>query len=583
MKEDLQKILNKVWGHSCFRDGQKDVIDSVLSKNDTLAIMPTGAGKSLCYQLPALVFEGLTVVISPLISLMKDQVHSLQQLGVEATFLNSSLSRAEQEQIEKDLFFGHYKILYISPERAKSFTLIELLKELEISLIVVDEAHCISEWGHDFRPEYAQLKTFREYFPNVSVAAFTATAGPTIKDDIIKSLEMSDPHIYVSSFNRSNIHYKLKPKVSKKEDFLEIAHMLKRDFKEQSGIIYCLSRKKTEEVSKYLKQKGLKSFIYHAGLSNNEKQRVQKHFFEDKSVIVVATIAFGMGIDRADIRFVIHVDMPKSLEGYYQETGRAGRDGKESFAILYYGKQERVMYSKMNNKTRPSKAKRILFEQKMNSMIALCETTSCRRKIILNYFSDNSKVSCNACDNCMDKSLNRVDVSDAAILILKEIHQATKKETREEVYNKFVVQNKNIDYILNELLALDMLGLNLKNELFIKHNALKLLDGFEKVYIGENFKVKAKRSSRLKVSTEDTINIASLSDDEAFEYLKEFRKKLAKKKRTRPYKVFPDQTLYEMILHRPSTMASLSSLYGVGPKKLKKFGPDFLAILNQLQ
>ena len=246
MKEDLQKILNKVWGHSCFRDGQKDVIDSVLSKNDTLAIMPTGAGKSLCYQLPALVFEGLTVVISPLISLMKDQVHSLQQLGVEATFLNSSLSRAEQEQIEKDLFFGHYKILYISPERAKSFTLIELLKELEISLIVVDEAHCISEWGHDFRPEYAQLKTFREYFPNVSVAAFTATAGPTIKDDIIKSLEMSDPHIYVSSFNRSNIHYKLKPKVSKKEDFLEIAHMLKRDFKEQSGIIYCLSRKKTD-------------------------------------------------------------------------------------------------------------------------------------------------------------------------------------------------------------------------------------------------------------------------------------------------------------------------------------------------
>ncbi len=587
--ETIQGTLKKFFGYDQFRLKQEEIINNVLSGSDTFVLMPTGGGKSLCYQLPALRFSGITVVVSPLIALMKDQVDALKANGIKAAVLNSTLSNQEQQQIIYDLKNGNYKILYLSPERlfTASNPFINILKELNVSLFAVDEAHCISHWGHDFRAEYLQLGQLKNHFPKVPVVALTASADGITQKDIISKLNLNNPNIYISSFNRPNIHYYIEPKRKYKTSLI---NYLKKH-KDDSGIIYCLSRKSTEELSEELNQEGFNTLAYHAGMDSKQRSITQEKFQKDEIKIIVATIAFGMGIDKSNVRFVIHADLPKNIESYYQETGRAGRDGLQSDAILYYTYADAIKlksFVEVDN----NQAQSAIMLAKLEQMVGFCEEETCRRQYLLNYFGEQSDDYCGTCDFC----LSGVEEFDGTLLAQKALSAVSRLGERYGA--NFVIdflrgsKGEKINQTMRELKTYGI-GNDVSTDDWKQYFKYLLRQGFlhkeDEQYgvlklnakswelLKGNSKIKFRKlKNRREAEKESVIYDATL-----LQLLKSLRQEFALKENVPAYIVFSDNTLVELATYFPQTETEITQISGMGEFKVKKYGAAFLNCLKE--
>lgn len=590
-----KKILKEKFGYSDFRLKQKEIIESVLSGNDTLAIMPTGGGKSMCYQLPALCLDGVTLVVSPLISLMQDQVLGLKDYGVSAGYLNSAQTSDERDEVLNRIQAGTIKLLYVAPERILSESLLQSIEGLKVSLIAIDEAHCVSQWGHEFRSDYRRLHILKDKFPQATTVALTATADEKTRQDIVEQLHLNHPKEFLSSFDRPNIRYS----ILERENEIKQLHKFIQEFHAgDTGIVYCLSRKKVERVTESLCDLGYKAFAYHAGLSGRERQNTQILFDREDQVIIVATIAFGMGIDRPDVRFVAHLDLPKSIEGYYQETGRAGRDGLPANAWMIYGLADVVKLSSMIEMTEAQEAYKRISRQKLNSMLALCEATECRRQILLKYFGEVATKPCGNCDVCLEPaelkdasveaqkllsaiyrtgqffgSAHVIDVlrgSQSEKIIDKNHHNLSVygigKETSKSEWNRIVRQLLNQGYI------------KIKNweyrNLVLTEKARPLLRGEESFFIRKRALVSSAKSKRKTIPTKD---FAAHGREDLFEDLRLLRLELAKESGLPPYMVFSDKTLHDMCSLLPENKDQMMMVHGVGESKWQKYGHEFLA------
>ncbi len=583
-------ILQDTFGYPSFRGSQAEVIDHVLSNRDALVLMPTGGGKSLCYQVPALVFEGLSIVVSPLIALMQNQVMALQQLGIEAAAINSSQTPEERQAVFEGLNSKRIKLLYVAPERLFADGFIDLLKKLDISLFAIDEAHCVSQWGHDFRPEYLRLSVLHEIFPNVPRIALTATAdGPTQKD-IVERLKLEYGKIFKASFDRPNIQYQI---TAKNNAFSQLENFISFNHKSDSGIVYCMSRKKVENICDKLVAKGFKALPYHAGLPSEVRERNQEQFIKDDAVIMVATIAFGMGIDKPDVRFVAHLDLPKNLEAYYQETGRAGRDGLPATAWLTYGQQDIAKIRNLINGNQPA-AQLKIEQQKFNALLGYCESLTCRRQILLKYFEETSEP-CGNCDNCQT-SPETIDSTEPARMALSAIYRtgqifgsghiidvlmgAETEKVTSNGHSNLSVFGKGKDKskyewqsLFRQLIAKDYIFQDLEN-----YNSLKLTENCRDLLKGNETLISRKSAPKAKTraATRSELVFKNDTDKSLFEKLKQVRLELAKDANIPPYVIFHDKTLIEMVFQRPSSIEELSSIQGVGSSKRAKYGDIFL-------
>jgi ATP-dependent DNA helicase RecQ len=594
-----KELLRRYFGYSEFRQLQQDIILDVLKGNDVLVLMPTGGGKSLCYQYPSLLFKGLTIVVSPLISLMKNQVDGLRSNGIPAEYLNSSLNSEEIKKIKSALLQNKIRLLYIAPERLAIPAFLSFLKGLEISLFAIDEAHCISEWGHDFRPEYRQLKLIGASFPDVPIIALTATATMKVREDIVNQLELKDARKYIASFNRENLVYYVKPK---QDAFSQIVEFLKTKPRE-SGIIYCYSRKNVDALTENLKYAGFRALPYHAGLSPDVRSKNQEKFIKDDVEILVATIAFGMGIDKPNIRFVIHHDLPKNLEAYYQETGRAGRDGLRSDCVLFYSYGDRQKIEYFINQMTNEKEKQIA-HNKLMDIINFCETTVCRRKLLLGYFGEDYKENkCSGCDNCLTPK-EEIEATGEILTILSCVRELDEKfginycidvltasKSTRLVQNGHTVlrsygSGKNVPKkmwhgFIRELLHRDYL--NLEGEypvLKLCQKGRELLSGSkgnvptEKIFL-------AKPQAIEKSATRPDMMEQDADDRGLFEALRTLRKTLADAENYPPYMIFNDSSLKQMAAKRPCTPEDFRKITGVGDKKLESYGGIFISEIKR--
>ncbi len=589
--ETIPNLLKKYWGYSCFLPHQQEIIGSVLDGRDTLAVMATGGGKSLCYQLPALYLGGLTIVISPLISLMKDQVDDLNARGIPAAAYNSSLEYRERARIEADLKDGSLRLLFISPEKCMQQNFLEFLRSFKIRLIAIDEAHCISEWGHNFRPEYRQLARIKKYFPMVPVVALTATAIPEVRRDIIRQLGLDHAREFIGSFNRKNLRYQVIPK---KNPMIFLLHYLGLH-RDEAGIIYCLSKKETEEVAGELKKRGFSACAYHAGLSKPAREAVQDAFIRDSVSVVCATVAFGMGIDKPDVRFVIHYDLPKTVESYYQETGRAGRDGQYSECILLYSRGDSARIRAILEQDEGGAGHLRTGLKKLHEMTEYCENTGCRRKYLLEYFGEAYPIeNCGLCDTC-DHPPDMVDCTDAARLITgciqqmpghfgidligdvlrgsknAKIHEygfaslpafGSGKRYSKAQYRTWINELVRQGYFARTGDKYPVISLTGRSNELLKGRCRVLLPAPEK---GDTQKTPA--SPIAKPGAEDPA---------LFLRLKSLRKSLAESQGVPPYVIFPDKSLREMATIRPCDREHFANIPGVGEYKLVKYGPAFI-------
>jgi ATP-dependent DNA helicase RecQ len=581
-------ILKTVFGYDNFRHNQQEIVEHVLEGKDAVVLMPTGGGKSLCYQVPALCLDGVTVVVSPLIALMKDQVDALKANGINAEFLNSTQSLNEQSEISQQLQNNQLKLLYVAPERlmGNASQFLNFLQNINVSLFAIDEAHCISQWGHDFRPEYLILGQLKKVFPAIPVIALTATADTLTKDDIISKLDFKEYRLFENSFNRSNIHYYIKPK---KNYYQELVTYL-QEHKEESGIIYCLSRASTERLADDLKQNGFNAEAYHAGLEKNLREATQEKFLRDDIKIICATIAFGMGINKSNVRFVIHVDLPKNIEGYYQETGRAGRDGLHSEAILFYGAGDVIKLKRFAEVEGNAAQTKIMLE-KLNKMSKLCETKTCRRKYLLNYFGEDAPAYCGSCDVCLNEQV----LKDATVISQKILSAVTRlKEKFGMRYIVDILRGSNNEKIREEHKQLSVFGIGkdmAKEEWmhYIKelihfdylkqtegqYPILQLTDKARDVLF-KKVPVYLTEPVRIEIAKEPVIYQQHSYEKELFDSLKHLRNKIAHEENLPAYIIFSDSTLMDLATYLPLGVDDLSKVSGFGAYKIEKYGKQFL-------
>jgi ATP-dependent DNA helicase RecQ len=594
MPDLAQQILRDVFGYERFRGDQAAIIEALLAGRDALVLMPTGGGKSLCYQLPALIREGAGLVVSPLIALMQDQVRALHELGIEAAFLNSSLSREKQADVIRRFRSGDIQLLYIAPERLVQPRTMSLLADVPLALVAIDEAHCVSQWGHDFRQDYLALDQLRELFPRVPRMALTATATPIVREEIVERLALNEPAIFVSPFDRPNIRYQVQPKTDTR---WQLGNFL-RGYAGEAGIVYCLSRKKVESIAESLQSEGYNALPYHAGLSAEMRADHQHRFLNEEAVIIVATIAFGMGIDRPDVRFVAHLDLPKNIESYYQETGRAGRDGEPADAWMVYGLQDIVRLRQMVDDSEADEERKRHDRQKLDALLGWCEVTDCRRRPLLAYFGDEYPEACGNCDNCLNPPASW-DGTEAAQKLMSAVYRTGQRFGAAHMVD--VLLGKNTDKMhqhRHDKLSVFGIGRELSaptwrsvvRQLIVqgylrsdqrRYGALVLTEQSRSVLKGE---IALKLREDRKLTTEkkkrrDSAAALAPADQSLFEALRKRRKEIADQLDLPPYVIFHDATLMQMAEVRPTTESAMLDINGIGAVKLERYGKEFLEII----
>jgi ATP-dependent DNA helicase RecQ len=589
-----REILQNTFGYDNFRPPQDEIIQTVIDGGDALVLMPTGGGKSLCYQIPALARAGCAVVISPLIALMQDQVEALRQLGIRAAYLNSTLDASTARGIEDALVQGNLDLLYIAPERLNQERTLSLLQQAELSLFAIDEAHCVSQWGHDFRADYLRLGILPELFPTLPRIALTATADARTRQEIVMRLQLEEARQFVSGFDRPNIRYRIGLKHTATQQLLRF---LKEEHATDAGIVYCLSRKKTEQIAAALQQQGFNALPYHAGLDARTRSDHQSRFLREEGVIIVATIAFGMGIDKPDVRFVAHLDMPKTIESYYQETGRAGRDGEPADAWMIYGLQDVIKLKQMMQGSDGSEEHKRAEQHRLNAMLGLCEITSCRRQALLSYFDDNMPEPCGNCDTCLQPP-NTWDGTEAARMALSAAYRTGQRfgvnhlvdvlrgaETdkifqcdhhRLPTYGVGKeLDNNQWRSVFRQLVARGYLSVDLERfgALRLEPQCRALLRGEESIELRRDVRQQGGKR-QTKTPLPQDIDVA------LFEALRDRRRRFAEEQGVPPYVIFHDRTLQEMCAMVPQTLPEFSELNGVGERKLEKYGAEFLTVIN---
>ncbi len=586
------EVLRDTFGYDTFRSPQQEIVETVLGGDDALVIMPTGGGKSLCYQLPSLMLPGVTVVISPLIALMADQVASADQFGIRAAALHSNLATHERIAIREQLLAGELNLIYLSPERVQQEETQQLLMQIQLSLVAIDEAHCVSQWGHQFRPDYLALDWFRRKRPGIPIIALTATANEQTREEIRSRLGMPEAAVFVAGFDRPNIYYQVQHRGNARDQLLKLLTAHAGD----CGIVYCLSRKKVEQTSAWLQTQGYDALPYHAGLSSDTRDNHQTRFLKEDSVIIVATIAFGMGIDKPDVRFVAHLDLPKSIEAYYQETGRAGRDGGPADAWMVYGLQDVMLHRQMlSNQADPQQQR--IEQHKLNTMLAFCELTSCRRQVLLSYFGDDLGEPCGHCDNCITPP----DAWDATLLVqqlLSAIYRTGQRFGAGYVIS--VVRGGGDPRIeRNQHDALQVFGIgkdlsepewrSVVRQLLVRglieadiegHGGLRLTQACKPILRGEETislsRTVAPVKTRRRSATPEDLDY----DEHLYEQLRALRTELAEEEGIPPYVIFHDRSLKEMAAMKPDSLSAMLDISGVGQSKLTRYGERFLHVLT---
>ena len=594
-------VLETVFGYPAFRGQQGEIVEHVASGGDALVLMPTGGGKSLCYQIPALLRDGVGVVVSPLIALMQDQVDALEEVGVRAAFLNSTQSFEETLRIERLVRSGEIDLVYVAPERLMTPRCLELFEASRISLFAIDEAHCVSQWGHDFRPEYIRLSILHERFPNVPRIALTATADQQTRAEIAHRLQLEDARQFVSSFDRPNIRYSIVEKTNGRKQLIDF---ISAEHAQDSGIVYCLSRKKVEETADFLNENGIRAMAYHAGMEHTVRAANQARFLREENIVMVATIAFGMGIDKPDVRFVCHLDLPKSIEGYYQETGRAGRDGAPASAWMAYGLQDVVLQRRMIDESDADDGFKRVLSMKLDAMLGLCETLSCRRMRLLDYFGERSGP-CGNCDTCLippvsfdgtvpvQKLLStvyRVDQRFAAGHVIDVLRGAQTERISQWHHDKLTAYGVGADRseqewraIARQAIALGLLSVDHDafSSLKLTDAARPVLKGEQKVQLRQYQKpVKPKRQSTSRSNYEEME--LSRSEQAIFDRLRSWRMGTAREHGVPAYVVFQDATLREIAKVKPTSIDALRGVSGVGEKKLVSYGDEIVALIGEM-